>query len=82
MLLGNAYFRCRKLREAARVYSAVISQNPKNPDAYENLGVVHANQGNFRHAIEVWEKLLEIAPGRSDIRAGIDRAKRFLNESL
>ncbi|HPI72513.1 MAG TPA: SpoIIE family protein phosphatase, partial [bacterium] len=82
MLLGNAYFRCRKLREAARVYTAVINQDPKNPDAYENLGVVHANQGNFRHAIEVWEKLLEMAPGRVDIRTGIERAKRFLTESL
>ncbi|NLP09857.1 SpoIIE family protein phosphatase [bacterium] len=82
MLLGNAYFRCRKLREAAQVYTAVISQDPKNPDAYENLGVVHANQGNFHHAIEVWERLLEMAPGRADIRTGIERAKRFLTESL
>ncbi len=82
MLLGNAYFRCRKYREAAIVYADVIAQEPANSDAYENLGVVHANQGNFRTAIEWWEKLLKLAPARSDIRESIDRAKRFLAESV
>jgi cytochrome c-type biogenesis protein CcmH/NrfG len=79
MLLGNSYFRMQQYREAQRIYENVLRIDPQNTNAYENLGVVYANQGDFLRAVEKWEKLLQIAPNRSDIRRSIERAKKFLH---
>ncbi len=81
VLLGNAYFRAQRYQEAAIEYEKVIRLDPRSVDAYENLGVVYANQGDLHRAVHQWEKLLGISPERKDIRDSINRAKRFLEQA-
>ena len=81
VLLGNAYFRTQRYQEAAQEYEKVIKLDPGRVDAYENLGVVYANQGDLHRAVYQWERLLGISPERKDIRDSISRAKRFLQQA-
>lgn len=79
-LLGNAYFRERKYREAAVEYERVIDLDPLNENACENLAIAYANQGDLHKAIRQWERLLRITPNRRDVQRRIDKAKAFLNK--
>ena len=80
-LLGNAYYRVQNYQEAAKEYEKVLRLDPFNEKACENLGVVYANLGDLNNAIHQWERLLEIAPQRDDVRESINRAKQFLEHS-
>ena len=81
VLRGNALYRQRLYNEAAKEYEKVIKLDFENIEAHENLGVIHANQGDFRRAINQWEQILKISPERQDIRNSIERAKQYLNLS-
>jgi serine phosphatase RsbU (regulator of sigma subunit)/anti-sigma regulatory factor (Ser/Thr protein kinase)/tetratricopeptide (TPR) repeat protein len=81
VLLGNALFRAEKYHEAAQEYQKVIKLDPQRADAFENLGVVYANQGDLTRAVFQWEQVLEITPDRQDIRDSIVRAKKFLQQA-
>jgi tetratricopeptide (TPR) repeat protein len=74
IILGNAYFRNRMFEQAAGEYYKVKSLDPGNLDAYENMGVIYANSGEYRKAIEEWQHILRINPKRYDIRKNIERA--------
>lgn len=77
-LLGNAYFREKKFKEASNEYERVIDLDPKNEKACENLAIAYAKQGELEKAIHHWERLLHITPDRMDVRLSIQRAKAFL----
>ncbi len=77
-ILGNAYFREKKFKEASNEYERVIDLDPKNEKAFENLAIAYAKQGELEKAIYHWERLLNITPDRMDVRLSIKRAKAFL----
>ena len=80
-LLGNTYFKSKKLKEAERQYERVLSLDSKNVDAYENLGVVCASNGDLKRAIKCWEQILQVTPHKNDIRGHIERAKLYLKKT-
>jgi tetratricopeptide (TPR) repeat protein len=80
-MLGNAYFREKRYKEAALEYERVIDLDPLNEQACENLAIAYANLGQLVRAIHQWERLLRMAPNREDIHKSIQKAKAFLNKS-
>ncbi len=81
-LLGNAYFRLQQYRDATRAYRHVLRLEPNDQRALENLGVIYANQGDFNRALLLWEKLLQQTPQRNDLKKSIERAKKFLKDTV
>ncbi len=77
-ILGNAYFRNRMYDEATRAYECVKKLDQNDTTAYENMGVIYANSGDYMQALKEWQRVLEIDPGRDDIRKKIERASRML----
>ena len=80
-MLGNAYFREKRYKDAAIEYERVIDLDPLNEKACENLAIAYANLGQLVKAIHQWERLLRITPNRADIHKSIKKAKEFLNKS-
>ncbi len=81
-LLGNACFRLQQYREATRAYRHVLRLEPNDQRALENLGVIYADQGDFNRALLLWEKLLQQTPQRNDLKKSIERAKKFLKDTV
>ncbi len=54
-----------KLDEAEAIYNAVLRQQPDNASVLHDLGVVHAQRGEFSRAAELIRKAVEIAPGKA-----------------
>ncbi|MGB2868384.1 MAG: tetratricopeptide repeat protein [Bacteroidota bacterium] len=67
--LGNLYFEMGDLRLARVHYELAIEVNPAFPNAYFNLGLVHALNENFAAAIEVLSRYRELAPGPDGLKA-------------
>jgi hypothetical protein len=42
------------------------------------MGVIHANHGEYLEAMREWQRVLEIDPGRDDIRRKIELAARMM----
>jgi len=77
-ILGNAYFRNKMFNEAAIEYQRVKEIDPKDITAYENMGVIHANRGEYRQAVGEWKKVIELSPNRTDIEDKIRKALRLI----
>lgn len=71
-ILGNAYFRAERYEDALRIYNKVKRDDPQDVAAYENTGIVYLKQERFDEATSEWERLLEIEPGREDIRRKLE----------
>ena len=54
-----------KLDEAEVIYSVVLQQQPDNASVLHDLGVVHAQRGEFTSAAELIRKAVKIAPGKA-----------------
>ena len=80
-ILGNAYFRNHMYAEAAQCYDRVKQMDARDTTAYENMGVIYANRGDFQEAVREWEELLKIDPRRDDIRKKIDKATRLMQSA-
>ena len=63
VLLTEAYLSLRRFDEAAAVIREQILVSPAEPDAYYRLGLVLREQNKIDQAQEVFEKVLELAPG-------------------
>jgi lipopolysaccharide biosynthesis regulator YciM len=53
--------------EAARRFDAAIERDPKAVPAYLNLGDVRFYEGDAAAAVEVWERLVDVAPDRAHL---------------
>ena len=56
-----------KLKQAAALYESLIERFPKLPDAYNNLAVIYASQGDFKKAQQILEKGLNTHEGYAAI---------------
>jgi tetratricopeptide (TPR) repeat protein len=61
--------------EAASAYETVKQLDPDDITAYENMGVIYANQGEFEDAVREWQKVLELSPDRGDIEDKIKKVQ-------
>src|SRR6476620_11492430 len=51
-----------KLRDAIHAYQQILSANPQDVRALNNLGAVLARQERYREAIEIYQRTLAINP--------------------
>jgi len=56
-----------KLKQAAVLYESLIERFPKLPDAYNNLAVIYASQGDFKKAQLILERGLNTHEGYAAI---------------
>jgi eukaryotic-like serine/threonine-protein kinase len=80
-----------ELEKAAQTYQEIIENYPKTAVAYEGLGVVFDEQGQYRKALEVMKQGLHIAPDRVSLYENLvtcaiglqrfDEAGRFIHDA-
>ena len=63
--------RAGRLPEAAAAYRKVLAIRPENPDAYNNLGVILWQQGNFEEAATHYQQALALRPDYVDVRGNL-----------
>ncbi|HDQ44898.1 MAG TPA: tetratricopeptide repeat protein [bacterium] len=77
---GDAYFRLGQLEKAKRAYTAARELMPDNVHILENLGVIYANQGDYKRAVWQWGEVLKRDPMRGDIVERIKRMQRLIRQ--
>jgi cytochrome c-type biogenesis protein CcmH/NrfG len=59
---GVSYFNTRQFEQAKIFFERALALDENHPNALYNFGVVSAQMGDMSRMIEVWEKLIEVAP--------------------
>jgi len=63
---GEALFVEGKVEEAEKCFLEILNEDPKNKEAYNNLGVISFQRQDIEQALEYFTKLLEIDPFHKD----------------
>ena len=71
--MGKFYFISGKYDEAIEEFEKVIKINPKNADAYFNVGMVKEAKNDFSGAKKMYEKTLEITPDHKTAKKHMDK---------
>ena len=71
--LADALQAQNRLEEAAQIYRAVIAEDPKNTDAYNNLGIILCTQGYRDQAIDAFRRSIEIKPNQALAHSNMGR---------
>jgi len=66
--LGNVRFISGNLPGAARAYNLSLWQDPKNTHAMKNLATVSSKLGRQGEAIQLWNRLRQLAPQDPDVQ--------------
>jgi tetratricopeptide (TPR) repeat protein len=69
-----------RLEEAARVYQAILAENPHHAEALHLLGVVAHQQGNHRQARELIGKAIALQPGVAAFYSNLAEVYRAIGE--
>src|SRR5262245_52212504 len=67
MALGRSFEKRGDLAQAAAAYQEALKQDPSRADACTRLAVLHAGQGRFDQATELFKKALAAQPGSADL---------------
>ncbi len=59
---GVSYFNMRQFEQAKTFFERALALDENHPNALYNFGVISAQMGDMSRMIEVWEKLIEVAP--------------------
>jgi tetratricopeptide (TPR) repeat protein len=77
--LASLYLNTGRIEEAEAQYRAITETAPRDASqAYNQLGVIHAQKNELRQAIESWQKALDVDPNNEDARMNIQRARDML----
>lgn len=76
---GEALFAEGKIEEAEKCFLEILNEDPKNKEAYNNLGVIYFQQQNIEQAIQNFTKSLEIDPFYKDAVLNYCDVLRSLN---
>ena len=60
--LGEAQYQTGKVEDAQKTFRQIIEQKPDCCDGYNNLGVIYFEQGRYREAVLMFEKVLSLDP--------------------
>ena len=63
---GEAHFAEGKIEEAEKCFLEILNEDPKNKEAYNNLGVISFQRQDFEQALGYLTKVLEIDPFHKD----------------
>ncbi len=66
------------LEEAKDILQAILAEHPQSDEAYYILGNIARRETNFGHAINCYNRALEINPNNTPAQSAID----MLNEIL
>ena len=64
------------LKDAERIYAAILKSNPMHPDANHNYGVLALTLNNTKKALLFFEKAIEINPRIEEFWIGYIHALR------
>ena len=67
-----------KVGPAIQYLEAALRQAPRYTKAWMNLGIAYYKVGEYRKAIETWQRLLQIDPGNEQAKNNILAARRML----
>jgi len=77
--LALLYLNTGRVEEAMAQYRAIIRTAPHDSsNAYNQLGVMYAERGDRKQAIDSWQRALEIDPNNASALANIQRARAML----
>lgn len=62
LLIGNIYRKQGNSIEAEKHWKKALELNPERPDAYNGMGWIALEKGEYEKAIAFWRKALEINP--------------------
>ena len=83
--MGTCYRRIGDPGRAAEEYRKALTYEPNHPNGQANLGIVLAyDLQEFKQALEVWERYLQVAPGHrmaDQVRQEVARLKEALAQS-
>lgn len=65
------FFGSGNFSEAEKTYIEIIKKDPKNIQAYKNLGNLYLKQGNLRDAMSSFEQVLKINPNDQEAKTEI-----------
>ena len=71
---GIAELLMLRLGEAKKSFERAIKANKKNAEAYNNLGVVHYEERNYRRAIRFYNKAIELSPDSASFHSNLGSA--------
>jgi Flp pilus assembly protein TadD len=90
--LGVCYMRLEYFKEAADIFNFVLSEHPKRPLAYTNLGYIEVLKNNFKSAENYYLKAINLDPDLEQtclnlaalylIKKDKQKAKDYLERSL
>ncbi len=60
--MGYKYLELKEYDKAIKYYEKALEKNPQNPYAILNIGYINQMQGNSEKAIEMYERLIAMAP--------------------
>lgn len=66
LTLGNAYWKAQELDRAAEHLNHAVQQKPDYSAAWKVLGRVYADDGEFQHALDAYDKGLACAAENGD----------------
>ncbi len=91
LAVAFAYRNLDSLDQAARLYTAILEANPRDPDALLGLALVLSWQDRLDSALQVYHRVLEVQPGNVEALLGLARicgwaerwdcAWRYLNQA-
>jgi len=80
--LANAVrlHRAGELSQAARLYEAILSREPEQPDALNLLGDLRQQQGQFARAVELCSRAVALRPREAAYHANLAEAYRAVGQ--
>ncbi len=78
--IGVQYYILGEVKHAADSYRDIISTNPNDPAALENLGQALQEMGDYAGALEAWQRAVNAAPTESTYLRIVDLIDAHLPE--
>ncbi|GEM_PF-3247170 len=79
--VGNAYYTLGRLGEAVAVYQDILSMNPNDAPALENMGQTLLEMGNYPAAFEAWQRAAAVSPDETTYIRMADLVRDYMPES-
>jgi glycosyltransferase involved in cell wall biosynthesis len=77
---GEELFSTGRILEATRCFEAVIQEDPRNKEAYNNLGVIAHREGNMGKAFDLISKALAMDPFYKEALLNFSHVLRRLDQ--
>jgi glycosyltransferase involved in cell wall biosynthesis len=77
---GEEFFSTGRIKEAHNCFEAVIQEDPRNREAYNNLGVIAYREGNMGEAFDLISKALTMDPFYKEALLNFSHVLRKLDQ--